>query len=473
MVVFAMMHTEVQVMMLKTKLALTEIPTKSRNSTRKIWPFLVYNHDIEKLRINYNANPSRQKFRDEHSHSMDAAIPESFHCAMRPILRLAQLFGILPVSGIKSQSPTELRFKIFSFLTVYSVFIIVMILFITVISMIHMMTTISAETFHTRGGIGEATIGTVFYGNSLLGAILFFWLSSRWTSLQYEWKAMEQYIDSNCTVHPRLRWKFLLISSTVLLLALIEHILSILNNAGSYEWDGSSNSTFRNFLEIYSLRSHAFVFKIMDYNFAFGIYIFIVSKLATFIWNFTDVFVMLVSTGLAERYKFLNKRVAIMLVKDRRSFSWHKVRKAYAVLSALVKKVDDHISPIILLSFGNNLYFICLQLLNGLSNSVSSSILSDIYFFGSFAFLIARTCAVTLFTARIHDQSKRVLPCLYSCSTSSYDSEAQRLEYQLATDDVTLTGLRFFSITRNFMLAVAGAIITYEVVLLQFNNSSL
>lgn len=33
-------------------------------------------------------------------------------------------------------------------------------------------------------------------------------------------------------------------------------------------------------------------------------------------------------------------------------------------------------------------------------------------------------------------------------------SKAQRLQYQLATDEVALTGLRFFSITRNFMLAV-------------------
>lgn len=128
-----------------------------------------------------------------------------------------------------------------------------------------------------------------------------------------------------------------------------------------------------------------------------------------------------------------------------------------------------------------------------------SSPLSAVYFFGSFGFLIIRTCAVTLLTARIHDQSKVALPYLYNCSTSSYGievtifsrhvlnnkfkiffrtfwtgfsfipkvyvtrdelkmhivcSKAQRLQYQLATDEVALTGLRFFSITRNFMLAV-------------------
>lgn len=45
------------------------------------------------------------------------------------------------------------------------------------------------------GGLGAATVGAVFYGNSLVGSILFFSLSSRWVSLQYEWRAMERYID--------------------------------------------------------------------------------------------------------------------------------------------------------------------------------------------------------------------------------------------------------------------------------------
>ncbi|XP_076164337.1 gustatory receptor for sugar taste 64f [Ptiloglossa arizonensis] len=460
------MYSEVQVTMLKTKVALNEIPIKSRNSSHKIWPSLVYGNDTEELHTNDQTNSSGQR-------DVDSCTSESFHRAIGPILSLAQIFGLFPISGVRSLSPSKLHFQIYSFLTIYSIFITMMILFITIVSIIHMLTTISAETFHMRGGIGEATIGAVFYGNSLLGAILFFWLSSRWTYVQCQWRAMEQYIDSNSTGNLCLRRKFFFISSTILLMALIEHVLSILNNVEGYEWSGSQNSTFSQFLEIYCLRSHSFIFDILDYNFTFGVYIFIVSKLATFTWNFTDIFIMLVSTGLAESYNFLNKKLAIMVVEGRRTFDWRKLRESYAILSSVVKKVDDHISPIILLSFANNLYFICLQLLNGLSTPSGSTILSQIYFFGSFAFLIGRTCAVTLLTARIHDQSKRALPYLYSCSASSYDIEAQRLEYQLATDDVVLTGLRFFSITRNFMLAVAGAIITYEVVLLQFNDTPL
>ena len=74
-----------------------------------------------------------------------------------------------------------------------------------------------------------------------------------------------------------------------------------------------------------------------------------------------------VSTGLAERYKCLNARITTATPEQLAIIDWHAVRQCYAVLSALVKKVDTEISGIILLSFGNNIYFICLQLLNGLS----------------------------------------------------------------------------------------------------------
>ncbi|CAB0037320.1 unnamed protein product [Trichogramma brassicae] len=84
-----------------------------------------------------------------------------------------------------------------------------------------------------------------------------------------------------------------------------------------------------------------------------------------------------------------------------------------------------------------------------------TSLVNSIYFFGSFIFLIGRTVSVTLLTARISDQCKVILPVLYNCPSANFCTEAQRLQQQIASDDVALTGLRFFSITRNFMLAVS------------------
>ncbi|XP_068086445.1 gustatory receptor for sugar taste 64f-like [Anabrus simplex] len=88
-------------------------------------------------------------------------------------------------------------------------------------------------------------------------------------------------------------------------------------------------------------------------------------------------------------------------------------------MSNLVKMVDENVSPIILLSFSSNLYFICLPLHNGLSPK-STSALDYIYFFGSFIFLLARTIMVTLFAAQVHDESRVALPVLYNCPPQNY-----------------------------------------------------
>lgn len=71
--------------------------------------------------------------------------------------------------------------------------------------------------YRVAGGIASATVGAVFYGNSLLGSILFFWLSSRWVPLQSEWRAMERCIDRSisrhsCQVHSLARFASLLIA---------------------------------------------------------------------------------------------------------------------------------------------------------------------------------------------------------------------------------------------------------------------
>lgn len=165
-----------------------------------------------------------------------------------------------------------------------------------------------------------------------------------------------------------------------------------------------------------------------------------------------------VSTGLAERYRSLNKSVIETSTGRLTANDWQNLRERYAALSALVKKVDSKISGIILLSFINNIYFICLQLLNGLAYvppwnyfmwsflwfyeysrvfciiwackwsdncfhrpmSEEKPIMNSIYFFGSFMFLIGRTISVTLLAARINDQCKIILPAIYTCPSVDY-----------------------------------------------------
>ncbi|XP_023246192.1 gustatory receptor for sugar taste 64a-like [Copidosoma floridanum] len=399
----------------------------------------------------------------------DSDDPECFHRAIGGILLLAQFFGILPIYYVRADTVEKMSFRKYTPRNFYAYFVFIGVCFMTVVSIVHMITTLGTISFQTRGGIADATVGAIFYGNSLLGNILFLRLCPRWITMQYDWRAMERVIDNRGKwSRPRLRARFKIIAGAILGLALLEHVLSVINNTPNELWGG--NHTFEDWLDVYTNRSHAFILKHVDYNFTFGLFILFVSRVATFTWNFTDLFVILVATGIADRYKHLNKRIMRATPRELTFMDWHEIRECYAVLSALVKKVDSEISGIVLLSFINNIYFICLQLMNGLTPSESEhSIVNSLYFFGSFFFLIGRSVCVTLMTARINDECKIILPVLYNCPSVNYSLEAQRLQHQIASDDIALTGHRFFSITRNFMLAVAGAIVTYEIVLLQFN----
>ncbi|KAG5323920.1 GR05A protein, partial [Acromyrmex heyeri] len=390
-------HSAVYGKMLKTNQifsAGSKIFKRSGVTGKKILPYLMRQKKdkVKKMETQFSSNsqppvpnpPRSRPFLNEQTLSISSNDPESFHCVMGPVLVMAQLFGILPVSGILMPSPLQIEFVKFSVRTIYSAFISGMVLFMATLSIIHMIKTLNSATFEVQEGIVTATSGAIFYANCVMGLIIFFWLSSRWVTLQRDWRSMELFIDSNKMERPKLRWKLYLIAASILFVALIEHILSILVHVKKYDWSGKSdNATFLNFLEIYCTSSHAFILEIhllknfdyfktleflfsVKYNLALGIFIFIVSKLATFTWNFTDVFIAMVATGLAERYKTLNKYV-ISSISKHRPIDWSELREDYAVLSFMVKKVDNDISPIILLSFVNNLYFICLQLLKGLS----------------------------------------------------------------------------------------------------------
>lgn len=86
----------------------------------------------------------------------------------------------------------------------------------------------------------------------------------------------------------------------------------------------------------------------------------------TFMWFYVDLFIMIVAMGLSGVFrqycdfllKFSGKRVT-------KKF-WDEQRATYRQVCELIEYVDRVISPITIVSFSNNLYFICLQLMNTL-----------------------------------------------------------------------------------------------------------
>lgn len=147
---------------------------------------------------------------------------------------------------------------------------------------------------------------------------------------------------------------------------------------------------------------------------------------------------------------------------------WELKRLQYRKLSALCVTVDNAISQITLLAFSNNLLFISVQLLHSLNTKVS--IPHAIYFWFSLIFLISRTIAVSMYSSEIYDESKKPIYVLRAVPNGNWCTEVQRFSEHVVNDTIALTGMRFFYLTRKLILSVAGTIITYELVLIQFHK---
>jgi gustatory receptor len=93
----------------------------------------------------------------------------------------------------------------------------------------------------------------------------------------------------------------------------------------------------------------------------------LINTISNFAWSFTDLFVIIVSIGLAEKFNQINKNM--LRVKGKRGISpefWLEYRVYYREVVNLINMVDIAIAKIILISISNNLFFICVQLLRSL-----------------------------------------------------------------------------------------------------------
>lgn len=98
------------------------------------------------------------------------------------------------------------------------------------------------------------------------------------------------------------------------------------------------------------------------------------------------------------------------------------------------------------------------------------NVVHAIYFWYSLIFLISRTLAVLLYTSTIHDESREPLAIIQKVPKEGWCNEAQRFFNQVLNDRIALSGKKFFHLTRKLILKIAGTIVTYELVLIQFNS---
>ncbi|XP_045761220.1 gustatory receptor for sugar taste 64a-like isoform X2 [Maniola jurtina] len=340
--------------------------------------------------------------------------------------------------------------------------------------LIRALTGVANYAYGTSALIGRLS-GSIFYGNAVLSLILCWRAVNTWKKLSVNWLRVE---TKGLLLSPdaRIKRRITFVVSFIILCAIVEHTLSMISATGL-------DCPPEEYFERYILSSHGFLLHTWEYTLWLAIPIFILSKSATILWNFQDLIIIVISMGLTSRYRRLNSFVEHVVRYEKRDENtnklgtefyyqlnvWRSIREAFAQQSALVRQVDEELGVLFLLSNLNNLYFICLQLYQGI-RKVDGVLINRIYYFYSLGWLLLRACTVVLAAADVNLYSKRALPFLFSCPSSAYNIEIHRLKNQLTHDNIALSAMGFFYLDRQKLLQVAAAIVKYELILIQYDK---
>ncbi|CAH1115569.1 unnamed protein product [Psylliodes chrysocephalus] len=374
----------------------------------------------------------------------------NLHDNMKFVIRMAQIFGVMPLHNLR-KNWDEVYFKwtsigvVVSMLNAFGAFIS------TIFWLIK---------FCVDGVIVDKTAHMVFYICTCLSTLHFINLARYWPDILKDWSYVEIAMKGYGN-EVNLKRKFLWISSISVIFGTAEHILFIANGIYQSEVCNSYNiSRIRAAMEVMFSNYYTFI----TFNAWTGIAIKMSNILATFTWIYTDLFISLLSLAMTAKFKQLVARLRSNRVMQQKF--WREIREDYQRLYLLCKKIDNHLSFLVLVSYMHNIFFLCIQLYNSLRQR--KGLVEATYFVGSFSFLVVRIIGVSMYGALLHDEARKPMEYLHNVPTDYYCTEISRLIDQIYTSPIGITGAGFFIVTRNFMLQMAGTIVTFELMLFQF-----
>ncbi|XP_058817465.1 uncharacterized protein LOC131680771 [Topomyia yanbarensis] len=386
-----------------------------------------------------------------------------FHTAIAPVLRFAQLFGVFPLNSVMERVPEKLSFESTTLVCLISATAIFGGFSVSVLSIKRL----------GNGGINVINVAEpFFFGITATSTALFWQLAKRWKVLVDGWSRTEQIFLREPFEKILLRHRIRFVAIIVLSLAFVEHALSVGNNISNIRREVTvCNWTITNPVKHFCLKTFSTAFHTVPYNIPVAIYNEYIVISMTFAWNFIDLFVVLVSIGLSTRFNQLNRYIS-KHIRQRKPTSeqfWEKIRMHYVSLCELVETMNRSISRLVFVSYANDVYFICLQIMNAAHEQ--PFLINKIYFVYSFLFLILRAFLMFWYSTQVQHASH--LPCrlILHVPNEEYCEELQRVE-MYSKRGVSLTGMGVFLVSRKILLTIAGTIMTYELVLLAYRKRS-
>ncbi|CAG9854007.1 unnamed protein product [Phyllotreta striolata] len=376
----------------------------------------------------------------------------SFQEAMKYPMKLGQVLSYFPINLRHANESLEFRWLYWRMAYSLITFVLFCIEFVFVV----------IDAFRTTIDLLNIKV-IVFHLGALVQFVIFFRLTYNWPSFVKEWAKVEFHMKCY-EITGNLRFKLACLVTGLMFIAGVEHGLV---NAYKLKRRFDEEPSYSKAFETFFTYTYTHIFRVMEYSFWLGLLIQFMNLQRTFYWNYNDVFIMLIGSALTFKMKQMSKKIKdSSKIKVRNLQVWKTIRQDYARLSELCHLVNERISGAIIASFLLNLYFVILQLHSSLRPI--ESVVEKIYFYLSFGLLLLRIFCMCTFGGAVYEEWINIRYYLNRIGTAAYNYEIDRLINHVVSWELSLTGKKFFSITRGLILQMAGAIVTYELFLIQF-----
>ncbi|XP_055605242.1 gustatory receptor for sugar taste 64f-like [Uranotaenia lowii] len=262
-------------------------------------------------------------------------------------------------------------------------------------------------------------ISCMFFSINLMISIGFTILARRWPALMTEWTTVERSLPQQpqlAGLSQRNRRRVLIIMTVLILSALFEHALA--KPAGLYR---AYKCGITDLLEAHLMQAFPEMFSFLPFSIPLGFAAQIITSWLTFYWNYVDLFIIVLCIGLRQNIQHVNE--VILQSKDHYHSEkfWHDHWRHFQKASGLVHKLKKKMSYLVVVSFSNNTFFICIQLIGVLKPA--PGFIVAVYVWYSLGHLIIRMIFMTLYAADVYDESRRLLPLFRSIPNHQYNKE--------------------------------------------------
>lgn len=244
-----------------------------------------------------------------------------FYDATRPIFIFAQIFAVMPVDGLFSRNVNRLNFRWTSLHAIHTGIVCFGLVIFSGFSLFHVFS--KKLTIQNSSPI-------VFYLSNLYSMFSFMFVARKWPYVMQYWSNVETTLPKVKTRKEmnRMSKKIQITAGVILFASIVEHLLSVTKGISF----SRNCSKIANGVEAFYRKSAPQIFNHIEFNTARACVCSFFLITSTFLWNYMDVFIIVISLGLSSKFRQMNQ----ILFEQKRKVTMYSTEARFNVIYDLI-----------------------------------------------------------------------------------------------------------------------------------------